>query len=161
MGASDTLRRTGFANQLNKLSSRFFPRTSRQDPSQGGKWSNFHLERSNGKNSIKSTWASDLQNCEIINRCCFNVLKCYLFSHVQLFSVTPWTVAKPPLSLGFSRQKYWSGLPCPPPGDLYNPGTEPRSPALQMDSLLSEPPAKFVIICQTATEKKYSSQIWI
>ena len=41
---------------------------------------------------------------------------------------------------GFSRQEYWSGLPCPPPGDLPNPGTEPRSPAWQVDSLPSEPP---------------------
>ena len=39
----------------------------------------------------------------------------------------------------FSRQDYWSRLPCPPPGDLPNPGTEPRFPALQTDSLLSEP----------------------
>ena len=43
---------------------------------------------------------------------------------------------------GFSRQEYWSGLPCPPPGDLSNPGTEPRSPTLQVDSLLSEPLGK-------------------
>ena len=43
---------------------------------------------------------------------------------------------------GFSRQGYCSGLPCPPPGDLPNPGIEPRSPALQGDSLLSEPPGK-------------------
>ena len=43
---------------------------------------------------------------------------------------------------GFSRQEYWSGLPCPPPGDLPNPETEPRSPVLQGDSLLSEPPGK-------------------
>ena len=42
----------------------------------------------------------------------------------------------------FSRQEYWSGLPCPPPGDLPNPGIEPRSPTLQMDSLPSEPPGK-------------------
>ena len=49
------------------------------------------------------------------------------FSHVQLF-VTPWTVAcQAPLSMGFSKQEYWSGLPCPPPGDLPNPGTEPES----------------------------------
>ena len=54
-----------------------------------------------------------------------------------------WTAAdKALLSVGFSRQEYWSGLPCPPPGDLPNPGTEPRSPALQEDSLLSEPPGK-------------------
>ena len=43
---------------------------------------------------------------------------------------------------GFSRQEYWSGLPCPPPGDLLNPGIEPRSPASQVDSLPSEPPRK-------------------
>ena len=43
---------------------------------------------------------------------------------------------------GFSRQEYWSGLPCPPPGDLPNPGTEPRSPALWVDSLPSKPPTK-------------------
>ena len=45
-----------------------------------------------------------------------------------------------PLSMGFSRQGYWSGFPCPSPGDRPNPGIEPRSPALQADSLPSEPP---------------------
>ena len=44
--------------------------------------------------------------------------------------------------MGFSRQEYWSGLPCPPPGDFSNPGIKPRSPALQVDSLSSEPPRK-------------------
>ena len=49
------------------------------------------------------------------------------FSHVQLF-VTLWTLAhQAPLSMGFTRQKYWSGLPCPPPADLPNPGIEPKS----------------------------------
>ena len=58
------------------------------------------------------------------------------FSDVWLF-VTPWTVAHQlPLSMGFSRQEYWSGLPYSPPGDLPNPGIEPMSPALQADSLL-------------------------
>ena len=42
----------------------------------------------------------------------------------------------------FSRQEYWSGLPFPSPGDLPNPGIEPRSPSLQADTLLSEPPGK-------------------
>ena len=42
----------------------------------------------------------------------------------------------------FSREEYWSGLPCPPPRDLPNPGIEPRSPTLQVDSLPSEPPGK-------------------
>ena len=51
-------------------------------------------------------------------------------SRVQLFA-TQWTVAhQAPLSMGFSRQEYWSGLPFPPPGDLPNPGMEPLSPAL-------------------------------
>ena len=44
--------------------------------------------------------------------------------------------------MGFSRQKYWSGLLCLPSGDLPNPGIKPRSPALQADSLPSEPPGK-------------------
>ena len=63
-------------------------------------------------------------------------------SRVQLFA-TPWTIAyQAPLSMGFSRQEYWSGLSFPSPGDLLNPGMEPRSPALQADSLPSEPPRK-------------------
>ena len=59
-------------------------------------------------------------------------------SRVQLFA-TPWAVAhQAPLSMEFSRQKSWSGFPCPPPGDLPDPGVEPASPvalALQADSL--------------------------
>ena len=55
----------------------------------------------------------------------------------------PRTVAhQAPLFMAFSRPEHWSGLPCPPPGDLPNPGTEPMSPALQADSLSSEPPGK-------------------
>jgi len=51
--------------------------------------------------------------------------------------MTPWTDARQaPLSMEFSRQEYWGGLPCPPPGDLPNPGIEPKSPALQADSIL-------------------------
>ena len=61
-------------------------------------------------------------------------------SHVQLL-VTPWTVAyQAPLSMGFSRQDNWNGLPFLSPGDLPNPVTEPRSPALQTHALPSEPP---------------------
>ena len=57
--------------------------------------------------------------------------------------MTPWTVAhQAPLSMGFSRQEYWSGLPFPSPGDLPNPGIEPGSPALQADSLPTEPLGK-------------------
>ena len=61
-------------------------------------------------------------------------------SRVQLF-VTPWTVTyQDPLSMGFSRQEYWSGLPFPSPGDRADPGLEPRSLALWADALPSEPP---------------------
>ena len=60
-------------------------------------------------------------------------------SRVRLF-VTPWTVAyHASPSMGFSRQEYWSGLPFPSPGDLPNPGIEPGSPALEADTLTSEP----------------------
>ena len=56
------------------------------------------------------------------------------------------TVAhKVPLSMGFSRQEYWSGLPFPSPGDLPNPGIEPRPPAWEADSLVSEPPRKLYL----------------
>ena len=62
-----------------------------------------------------------------------------MLSHVWLF-MTPWMVAhQAPLSMEFSRQEYWNGLPFPTPGDLPNPGMElisPTSPALQADSLL-------------------------
>ena len=52
---------------------------------------------------------------------------------------TPWTVArKVPLSMEFSSQEYWMGLPFPSPGDLPDPGIEPMSSALQADSLLTE-----------------------
>ena len=58
---------------------------------------------------------------------------------------TLWTVARQaPLSMGFPRQEYWSGLPFPSPGDLPNPGIEPGSPTLQADALPSEPPEKTV-----------------
>ena len=63
-------------------------------------------------------------------------------SHVWLFA-TPWTVAyQASLSMRFSRQEYWSGLPFPSPRDLPDPGIEPKSPALQADALPSEPPGK-------------------
>ena len=56
-----------------------------------------------------------------------NVKVYQLLSHVRL-SATPWTVVcQDPLSVEFSRQEYWSGLPCPPPADLLNPGIEPKS----------------------------------
>ena len=64
----------------------------------------------------------------------------YMLSHVQLF-VTPWTVScQAPLSMEFSRQEYWSGLPRPSPGDLPDPRIKPKSLALQAYSLLFELP---------------------
>ena len=71
---------------------------------------------------------------EIITRIlCMNAQS---LSHVQLF-VTAWNVThQSPLSKGLSRQEYWSGLPCSPPGNLPHPGIEPMAPALQIDSLL-------------------------
>ena len=67
-------------------------------------------------------------------------------SRVRLFA-TPWTVAlQAPPSMGLSRQKYWSGLPFPSPGDLPDPGIEPRSPTLQADALTSEPPGKQLLV---------------
>ena len=70
--------------------------------------------------------------------------------------VTPWTaVSQAPLSMGFSRQEYWGGLPCPPPGDLPDPGIEPVfpvSPALAgkffTDSAIWEAPSGPIISCQ-------------
>ena len=64
-----------------------------------------------------------------------------LFSCFVDSFATPWTVAlQSPLSMGFPRKEYWSGLPFPSPGDLPDPGTEHGSPTLQADSLPSEPP---------------------
>ena len=69
-------------------------------------------------------------------------VKVKLLSRVQLFA-TIWAVAyQAPPSTGFSRQEYWSGMPFPSQGGLPNPGMEPRSPILQADTLLSEPPGK-------------------
>ena len=66
------------------------------------------------------------------------------FSHVWLFA-TLWTVAgQAPLSMGFSKQEYWSGLPCPPPGNLLHPGIEPTSLALAGEFFIAEPLGKIV-----------------
>ena len=73
-----------------------------------------------------------------INKSAFCSLRVYVcaqsLSRVRLLE-TPWTVAhQAPLSMGFTRQEYWSGLPCLPPGDLPDSGTESMSPAVQADS---------------------------
>ena len=89
--------------------------------------------------------------------------------------VTPWTVAhQAPLSMGFSRQEDWSGLPFPSPGDLPDPGIEPWSSAFQVDSLLTELGGKAMglisILIRGTKEvlsslhithyRKYNSPIW-
>ena len=62
--------------------------------------------------------------------------------HIQFFA-TQWTVTcQAPMSMGFSKQAYWSGLPFPSPGDLPDPGIEPVSPALAGRFLTTEPPGK-------------------
>ena len=85
----------------------------------------------------ENVWQKLLQYCKVISLKLIKInlkkkkkRKVKSLSRVQLF-VTPWTVAyQAPLSVGFSRQEYWSRLPFPSPGDLPDPGIEPRSPAL-------------------------------
>ena len=91
--------------------------------------------------TVKDRNDMDLTEAEDIKKMwqeCIEVSKVKSLNHVQLF-VTPWTVAcQAPLSMGFSRQEYWSELPFPSPGDLPGPGIELGSPALQADSLPTE-----------------------
>ena len=83
---------------------------------------------------------------EITNSEILTIYMIQFLSHVQLFA-TAWTIAcQAPLSLGFPRQEYWSGLPFPSPGALPNPETEPESPALEVDFLSTEPPEKLTCI---------------
>ena len=77
-----------------------------------------------------------------ISACIYSTEEVKLLSCARFFAIQ-WTAAyQAPLSMEFSRQEYWSGLPFPSPGDLPHPGIEPRSPALQADTLTSEPPGK-------------------
>ena len=72
-----------------------------------------------------------------VNEMKWNEMK--LLSSARLFAIPRTIACQAPLSMGFSRQEYWSGLLFPSPEDLRNPGIEPGSSALQADSLLSEP----------------------
>ena len=86
-------------------------------------------------------------------------LKVKLISHVRLFA-TPWTVAyQAPQYMEFSRQEYWSGLLFPSPGDLPNPGIEPRFPALQADALPSEPPGKPIYRLSTVISNLWGGSV--
>ena len=76
-------------------------------------------------------------------------------------SVTAWTVAcQAPLSMGFSRQEYWSGLPFLSPEDLLDPWVKRGSPALQADSSLSEPPEKTLLNNQKLPQKSEKPYIY-
>ena len=82
-----------------------------------------------------------------------------MLSHVQLI-VTPWTVVhQAPLSMGFPRQEYWSGLPFPSPGDLPDPGIEPASPALAGRFSTAEPPGKPSQLCSPLIFHQYDWKV--
>ena len=76
---------------------------------------------------IKWAWTEEQKKRTMIHFLLMRAMVLSRFSRVQ-FLITPWTVARQvPPSMGFSRQEDWSGLLCPPPGDLPNPGIEPTS----------------------------------
>ena len=77
---------------------------------------------------LETEWAKSWPERWLLERN-MDVCTCVFNCSVVSESLTPWTAAhQAPLSMGFSRQEHWSGWPCPPPGDLPNPGIEPRSP---------------------------------
>ena len=107
-----------------------------------------------GKKPVSPAWAEEFlatgpQGSPSLTSWCYCTWQ-YISSEKVKVSVTcvwlfttPWVVAnQDPRSVEFSRQEYGIGLPFPTPGDLPNPGIEPRSPALQADSLPTEPPGK-------------------
>ena len=92
-----------------------------------------------------ASFSSSFLNTKImVWTCHLHVHACMLsyFSHVWLFATLSTIACQAPRPWGFSRQEYWSGLPCLPPGNLPNPGIEPGSPTLQADSLPTELPGK-------------------
>ena len=77
-----------------------------------------------------------------------------------LLLVIPWTAACPtPLSMEFSRQEYWNGLPFPSPGDLPNLGIKPRSPALSADSFPGEPQGNFTLVPLSVISTSFYSHL--
>ena len=93
------------------------------------------------ENSYTHTHAGNAYTCALSHSGMSDSLQFHGLQPTRL--LCPW---------GFSRQECWSELPCPPPGALPNPGTEPRSPALQVDPSSSEPPGK--------TKVKVSLNVW-
>ena len=94
-----------------------------------------------GPRVCHTVWSKSEREKQIsyINAYVWNLEKWYVISHVQLFATPRAVACQAPLSVGFSRQEYGSGLPSPSPGYLPKPGIELRSPALQADPLPSEP----------------------
>ena len=110
------------------------------------------------------TWQEGSQWSECSDHSLYVKMKVKLLSHVGLFG-TPGTVAcQAPLSVGFPRQEYWSGLPFPSPGDLPDPGIEPASPALQGDSFTvwAIRESLYVLMCYwfSPLASKYWSASW-
>ena len=110
-------------------------------------WADFSLSLAAVKSQTGQCWREiSHRNLYVLSDCChngmfifYNSVSCSL---AELFA-TLWTIAcQAPLSMGLPSQEYWSRLPFPPPGDLPDAGIEPRSPALQADSLPSKPPGK-------------------
>ena len=93
--------------------------------------------------AYKATLQNSKEATAFVEWLCACILSC--FSLVWHFAKPRTVACQAPLPMGFSRQEYWSGLPCPSPGDLLNPGIEPKSPvspALQVNTVPTEPPGK-------------------
>ena len=101
---------------------------------------------------MNEMWICAVLSCSVMSTVC-DPMDCSLPVHGGLHVVL--------CPCGFSRQEYWNGLPCPPPGDLPNPGIEPRSPALQADSLPAEPHGKIQNVGISQTNKFNKSRVMI
>ena len=118
------------------------------------------IDTNNKWKGMSSSWLEQMWKCSY----CVCILSCSVVSDCDSMTVAH----QAPLSMGFSRQEYWSGLPLPPPGDIPNPGTEPRSPALQAVSVLfratiyrfSAISVKVPIAIFTEVEKTILKCIW-
>ena len=105
-------------------------------------------------------WLALLMINFVFNHCqsqeyVFNHSLCFALSHVSVFLTLLTVVCQAPLSMGFPRQEYWSGLPSPSPRDLPNPGIKPASLALAGGFFTTEPPGKYVYINCNQMELKF------
>ena len=107
-----------------------------------------------GPRRVRGLWGDDWKIRSDINTLC--ILS--YFHHVWLFAISRTIARQTPLSMGFSRQECWSGLPFLSPGDLPNPGIKSRSPTPQADSLPPEPRGKpFSRVCVTSYKEPKTS----